>query len=56
VHTEFRRLLRHETVKKFLRSMLEFLFVNAVTPVTFVDNVLMLLVFKKTRHAPNKLV
>jgi len=36
--------------------MLEFLFVNAVTPVTFVDNVLMLLVFKKTRHAPNKLV
>ena len=56
VHTELRRLLRRETVKKSLRPMLEFLFVNAVTPVTFVDNVLMLLVFMKTRHAPNKLV
>jgi len=31
VHAE-RRLLRHRTAKKFLRPMLEFAYVNAVTP------------------------
>jgi len=33
-----------------------FVDVNAVTPVTCVDNILMNLVFKQTRHASNKLV
>jgi len=33
-----------------------FVFVNALAPITCVDNILMNLVYKYTRHVSNKLV
>jgi len=42
--------------KSFEAYAIIFVHVNAMTPVTCVDNILMNLVFKLTRHASNKLV
>jgi len=46
VHAERRRLLRHQTAKKFEAYARIFVYVNAVTPVTCVDNILMNLILK----------
>jgi len=47
VHVELRRLLRHQTVKRFWEACaIVFVYVNAVTADTCLDNILMNLVFK----------
>jgi len=46
VHAERSRLLRQQTVKSFQAYARVFVYVNAVTPVTCVDNILMNSVFK----------
>jgi len=46
VHAERSRLLRHQTEKVYEAYARIFVYVNAATPVTCVDNILMNLLFK----------